>query len=413
MADHEKGRSPRRRALRIAVCAMVAVVVIGAGVAGYAYWKFNGNIKSVDIDASLGTARPPAATDGSFNLLVLGSDSRAGGNGALAGGDTADTARSDTAMVVHVNQDHSGAQVVSVPRDTLVARPACTDKTGKTVPAVQRAMFNSAYETGGAACAVKTAEQLTGLRMNHYIEIDFAGFAHVIDSIGGVTVTTTVAIHDKDSGLDLAAGTHHLDGTQALAFVRTRHGIGNGSDLGRIELQKQMMKSVLQQVAGIGLFSNPVKLWSVGDTLTSSITTDSDLASVNSLVGLAQSLRGIGPEQLAMVTLPVVTAPSDPNRVVSQQPQAGQLWAALKTDQAVPQAVLAVQPGNPATSPSGAATRPPGGSSGTAPATVPAASPSSTLSSFLSGRPGSSATGPGTGSASSSATGPSAAAEGR
>lgn len=134
-----------------------------------------------------------------------------------------------------------------------------------------------------------------------------------------------------------------------------------------------------------------MKLWSVGDTLTSSITTDSDLASVNSLVGLAQSLRGIGPEQLAMVTLPVVTAPSDPNRVVSQQPQAGQLWAALKTDQAVPQAVLAVQPGNPATSPSGAATRPPGGSSGTAPAASPSSSPSGLPGTRPSGSPSGSA----------------------
>ncbi len=355
MADHRKGRSTRSRALRIATCTLVALVVLGGAAAGYAYWKFNGNIKSVDINASLGTSRPPAATDGSFNLLVLGSDSRAGSNGTLAGGDTGDTARSDTAMVVHVNQDHSRAQVVSIPRDTLVSRPACTDAAGKATPAAQRVMFNSAYETGGAACAVKTTEQLTGLRMNHYVEIDFSGFAHVVDSIGGATVTTTVAIHDKDSGLDLTAGTHHLNGTQALAFVRTRHGVGDGSDLGRIELQKQMLKSVMQQVGDIGLISNPVKLWSVGDTLTRSITTDSDLASVNSLVGLAQSLKSIGPDQLSMVTLPVVTAPTDPNRVVGKQPEADQLWAALKADQAVPQSVVAAQPGNPATTPSSAA----------------------------------------------------------
>ncbi|WP_371479531.1 LCP family protein [Kitasatospora sp. NBC_00315] len=356
MGEHQKGRRPRSRALRIAVCGLVAVLVLGGAAAGYAYWKLNANIKSVDINARLGTSRPPAATDGSFNLLVLGSDSRAGANGSLAGGATGDTARSDTAMVVHVNQDHSRAEVVSIPRDTLVSRPACTDAAGKATPAVQRAMFNSAYEAGGAACAVKTAEQFTGLRMDHYVEIDFSGFARVVDAIGGATVTTSVAIDDKDSGLKLAAGTHHLNGTQALAFVRTRHGVGDGSDLGRIELQKQMMKSVLQQVGSIGLLSNPVKLWSVGDTLTSSITTDSDLASVNSLVGLAQSLKGIGPDQLTMVTLPVVTAPSDPNRVVAQQPVADQLWGALKADRAVPQSALNVQPANPATTPSGAAT---------------------------------------------------------
>ncbi|MEU4115982.1 LCP family protein [Kitasatospora sp. NPDC028055] len=348
MAEHKRVPSRRRKVLRWSACAVAALVVAGGGAGAYAYLKLNGNIKSVDIDSRLGDARPPAATDGSFNILVLGSDSRVGENGDLAGGDTGDSARSDTAMVVHVYQDHSRASVVSIPRDTLVDRPQCTDGAGKAVPAAKRAMYNSAFEAGGAACAVKTTEQLTGLRMDHYLQVDFAGFARVVDAIGGATVTTTVAIHDKDSGLDLPAGQHHLDGQQALAFVRTRHGVGDGSDLGRIELQKQMVKSLLQQAGGLGLFSNPVKLWSIGDTMTKSVTTDSALGSVNSLVGLVQELKGIGPDQLSMVTLPVVTAPSDPNRVVEQQPQAGSLWAALRADQPLPQAVVSAQPENPA-----------------------------------------------------------------
>jgi LCP family protein required for cell wall assembly len=360
MAEHKRIPSRRRKVLRTAACAFVALVVLGAGAAVYAYVKLNGNIKSVDIDGRLGDARPPAATDGSFNILVLGSDSRAGENGDLAGGNTGDTARSDTAMVVHVNQDHSRAQIVSIPRDTLVARPDCTDANGKAVPGAKRAMYNSAFESGGAACAVKTTEQLTGLRMDHYLQIDFAGFARVVDAIGGATVTTTVAIHDKDSGLDLPAGRHHLDGQQALAFVRTRHGVGDGSDLGRIELQKQMVKSLLQQAGGAGLFTDPVKLWSIGDTVTRSITTDSALGSVNSLVGLVQELKGIGPDQLSMVTVPVETAPGDPNRVVEQQSQADQLWAALKADREFPQAVVSAQPENPAQT------------AATAPATAPA-----------------------------------------
>ncbi|MFJ9455069.1 LCP family protein [Kitasatospora sp. NPDC101447] len=348
MAEHKRVPSRRRKVLRTAACAFVALVVLGTGAAVYAYVKLNGNIKSVDIDGRLGDARPPAATDGSFNVLVLGSDSRSGENGDLAGGDTGDTARSDTAMVVHVNQDHSRAQIVSIPRDTLVARPDCTGANGTAVPGAKRAMYNSAFETGGAACAVKTTEQLTGLRMDHYLQIDFAGFARVVDAIGGATVTTTVAIHDKDSGLDLPPGQHHLDGQQALAFVRTRHGVGDGSDLGRIELQKQMVKSLLRQAGGAGLFTDPVKLWSIGDTMTRSITTDSALGSVNALVGLFQELKGIGPDQLGMVTLPVQTAPGDPNRVVELQPQADQLWAALKADRELPQAVVSAQPENPA-----------------------------------------------------------------
>jgi len=348
MTDRRKVRSRRGRWLRITLLTLAGLLVVGTGAAGYAYWKLNGNIKSVDINSQLGTARPPAATDGSYNVLVLGSDSRAGSNGSLAGGNTDGTARSDTAMVVHVNQAHTHADVVSIPRDTLVSRPECTATTGKTVAAARSAMYNSAFEVGGPACAVKTTEQLTGLRMDHFVEVDFSGFASFINAIGGVTVTTTVAINDKDSGLNLAPGTHHLGGDQALAFVRTRHGVGDGSDLGRIELQKQMVKSILSQVGDIGLTSNPAKLWSVGDKLTKSITTDSDLASVSSLVGLADTLKGIGPDELTMVTLPVVTAPSDANRVVAKKPQADQLWGALKADRSVPQAIVSSQPSNPA-----------------------------------------------------------------
>jgi len=357
MAEHRKIRSRRGRLLRTAAFVLSGLVLVGAGVGALAYWKLNGNLKSVDIDAQLGSGRPPAATDGSFNVLVLGSDSRAGSNGSLAGGDTGGTARSDTAMVVHVNQAHSAASVVSIPRDTLVSRPACTAADGKAVPAAKSAMYNSAFESGGPVCAVKTTEQLTGLRMDHYVEIDFAGFAGLIDAIGGVDVTTTVPIDDKDSGLHLAAGSHHLAGEQALAFVRTRHGVGDGSDLGRIELQKQMVKAIMARVGSIGLTSNPATLWSVGDKLTRSVTTDSDLASVSSLVGLAERLKAIGPDDLTMVTLPVVTAPSDANRVVPEKAAAEKLWAALRADGTVPQSVVSSQPANPAeAAPSASAT---------------------------------------------------------
>lgn len=217
-------------------------------------------------------------------------------------------------------------------------------------------MYNSAFEAGGAACAVRTTEQLTGLRMNHFIEVDFAGFAGFINAIGGVTVTTSVDIHDQDSGLDLPAGTHHLGGDQALAFVRTRHGVGDGSDLGRIELQKEMVKSIITQVGSIGMFGNPAKLYTVGSTLTRSITTDSQLASVSALTGLGEALEGIGTAHLTMVTMPVVGAPGDPNRVVAQQPQAGQLWAALRADEGVPQPGAGSGPVNPADPTGGAAT---------------------------------------------------------
>ncbi|MCD0482945.1 LCP family protein [Streptacidiphilus sp. ASG 303] len=382
MAEQRKDQPPTpsgrpgRRGLRTAGLALAAVLLAGAGFGGFAYWKLNRNITGVDVDSLLGRARPPASTNGDFNILLLGSDSRAGANHAKAGGSDDGTARSDTAMVVHVERDHRHASVVSVPRDALVDRPACTRPDGTVVPAAPRTMFNSAFEVGGAACAVKTVEDLSGLRMDHFVEIDFAGFAAFVDAIGGVDVTTTVDISDRQSHLTLPRGTHHLGGDQALAFVRTRHGVGDGSDLGRMELQQQMVRSILARARSAGLLTDPVRLYRVADTLTRSVTADTDLASVNALVGLSQTLRHLGPGDLSLATMPVRRAPADPNRVVADEPLAGRLWAALKDDRPIPPEVLRRQPANPATSvprPASAAPSAPGASSHASPAHVPSA----------------------------------------
>ncbi|MBC3843980.1 LytR family transcriptional regulator [Streptacidiphilus sp. 4-A2] len=347
-------RSRRRRILRIVAWSVVAVVLVCAGTAGYLFWKLNHNIRTVDISAALGSNRPVPSSSGSMNILVLGSDSRSGANGRLAGGASDGTARSDTAMVIHVSRDHTRAVVVSIPRDTLVTRPSCTgtgpQNQGTVLPETNGVMFNAAYEVGGPVCAVKTVESMTGLRMDHFIEIDFSGFAKLIDSLGGVTVTTTVGIDDSYSGLHLPAGTHHLNGVDALAFVRTRHGVGDGSDLGRIELQQQMIRSVLVQIEGLDLLGDPSQLYDIADTATSSLTTDSSLGSITSLISFAEGLKRITPDSLTSVTMPTTTAPSDPNRLVVMDPDAADLWAALAGDQQVPQSVLRLQIANPADS---------------------------------------------------------------
>lgn len=199
-------------------------------------------------------------------------------------------------------------------------------------------MFNSAYSTGGAACAVKTVESISGLRMDHYLEVDFSGFQNLIDDLGGVQVTTTEDIKDPDSHLDLTAGTHRLDGEQALGLVRTRHGVGDGSDLGRIQLQQAFVKALVDQVKDIGLLGNPKKLYDVADTATKTVTTDSDLGSVNSLMSFASGLKGIGPDKMHMVTMPVVYDPADANRVLVEKDKAQQVWTALKNDRPIPKA---------------------------------------------------------------------------
>ncbi|MBE8474459.1 LCP family protein [Streptomyces justiciae] len=329
--------------LKAAGLTLAGVLVAGAAAGGWAYWHLNGNIKSVDIDQALGDDRPakatvtpsPSASESplpteALNILVLGSDSRSGKeNQALGGGDSTG-ARSDTAMVVHLDAGRTEATVVSIPRDTLVTRPSCPLEGGGSTAVAYGAMFNSAYSVGGPACAVKTVESITNVRMDHYIEIDFSGFAKLVNALGGVTVTTDEDIDDSSSHLTLKAGTHHLNGKQALALARTRHGIGDGSDLDRIGLQQKLVKALLEQIASTNLLTSPAQLYKVADAITGSLTTDTGLDSLSELMSLGQSLKGLSADQVKTVMMPVVQAPSNHNRVVAQEPEASRLWKSLR-----------------------------------------------------------------------------------
>ncbi|MER6224273.1 LCP family protein [Streptomyces sp900105755] len=325
-----------RKALRVTAWTAAGILVLGGAGVGYLYFKLNGNLKTVDINQMLGSDRPAKVDNGSENILVLGSDTRSGANKKLGGGADDGSARSDTAMIVHVYKGHKKAAVVSVPRDTLIDRPACTDAQGTSHSAATGVMFNSAYSTGGAACAVKTVEAMTGIRMDHYLEVDFSGFQKLIDDLGGVQVTTTKAIDDRESHLDLKAGTHTLDGRQALGLVRTRHGVGDGSDLGRIQLQQAFVKALIDQVKQVGVFTSPKKLYDLADTATKAVTTDSDLGSVNSLIDFANGLKSISSKNMHMVTMPVRYDPSNPNRVIVAEAKAKLVWTALKNDRPIP-----------------------------------------------------------------------------
>ncbi|MFE1246824.1 LCP family protein [Streptomyces sp. NPDC058735] len=336
VADRRRTPRKRHKGLLIAAWTAAGIVVLGGTGVGYVYFKLNGNLKSVDIDHALGADRPEKADNGSENILVLGSDTRSGSNRKLGGGTDDGSARSDTAMIVHLYEGHKKASVVSIPRDTLIDRPACTDTDGDEHPAARDAMFNSAYSTGGAACAVKTVESITDLRMDHYLEVDFSGFQKLVDDLGGVDVTTTEDIDDPESHLKLKAGTHRLDGQQALGLVRTRHGVGDGSDLGRIQLQQAFIKALITQIKDVGVFTDPKKLYDLAQTATKTVTADSDLGSVDRLASFAGGLKGIGPSGMHMVTMPVVYDPADPNRVLLQKKKADRIWKALQDDKPIP-----------------------------------------------------------------------------
>ncbi|MGD6755059.1 LCP family protein [Streptomyces sp. BH105] len=340
--SHRAGRrraSPPRRRRRVLRWILLGLLVLVLAAGGTGYWLYsnlNGNIDGVDLDKAIGGDRPEKLPTSGQNILVLGSDSRSGANAKLGTGKVAG-ARSDTAMVLHIPEGRSRATAVSIPRDTLVTRPGCTKADGTKTPSADRVMFNSVYSLAGPACVVKTVEAMSGVRMDHFVEIDFAGFKGLVDAIGGVTVSVDKAIHDKSSGLDLEAGTHKLDGTQSLAFVRTRHGVGDGSDLGRIGLQQQFMIALLSEIKQQDLLGSPTETYKIADSLTASLTTDDGLASLTKLATFGRSMKGVDPASMETIMLPVAYDKADPNRVVAAQPQADTLWKAIRGDREIPE----------------------------------------------------------------------------
>ncbi len=335
-ASHEHGTA--RRVLRVAAVALV-VLALAAGAGGvYAYQRLQGNITAQDVTGLLGQ-RPDegagADETSPVNILVMGSDTRAlaDGTGDVYGGVEADPgARSDTTVLVHLAGDRESATLVSIPRDSVVQIPECTAPDGSTVEA-HVDIFNSAFSEGGAACTIRTVEALTGVYVHHYAVVDFSGFRSMIDALGGVTICTPQDIDSERANLHLEAGTHRVDGETALAYARVRYGIGDGSDLSRIERQQALMSSIVQQVTSSQMLLRPDRLYSFLDAATESVTTDPELAELGQLVDLAQSLRDLPAGGVRFVTVP--TEPYPPNEARVQWTAAAEdLWQRIRTDTA-------------------------------------------------------------------------------
>lgn len=275
------------------------------------------------IVADRHTAAPPAASrsvdmDGTRNVLVIGSDTREGPGNAKYGPQQARSdmgRRSDTIIIVHIPADRGTATAVSVPRDSMVAIPRC----GST-PA-QKSMINAAYDAGGAACLKKTLETLTGLRIQHTVEVDFAGFKKMVDALGGVEVTLPRPVDDRLSKLKLPAGKSTLDGEKALGYVRLRQ-YGDGSDIARMKRQQQVVKAMLKK-ARSGM-SSPGALKSFLGAVRESVRTD---LNVDSMYALATDLSKT---ELSLVTIPWEPYPPDKNRLQWKQPETANLFKHLK-----------------------------------------------------------------------------------
>lgn len=329
--------NPRRRWMRWAALGTSVVVLAAAGTGWWLYNKLDGNITTdTKAAAELQTYekdRPkPVALD-ALNILLIGSDSRAGDNGKY-GRDDGGSSRSDTTILLHLAADRKSATAVSLPRDLMVHIPACGKPDGSRTRA-QFAQFNWAYEFGGTACTIRTVEKLTGVRIDHQMVIDFHGFKGMVDAVGGVEVCLKDPVDDTDAQLKLPAGQQTLNGEQALGFVRARHGIGDGSDTQRMDRQQRFLGALFKKVQSNGVLLNPTRLYPVLDAATKSITTDPGLASLKDLYNLVRSMRSVPTEQVQFLTVPRQPYSQDRNRDELVQPEADKLFKQLRDDQPV------------------------------------------------------------------------------
>ncbi|MFF3645755.1 LCP family protein [Streptomyces sp. NPDC002564] len=340
----------RRRWLRWTALG-VAVLVLGAGGVGWAaYEKLNGNItKDTDAAAELARyekERPTPLVQDAQNILLLGSDTRAGKGNRKYGRDPG-TQRSDTTILLHLAADRQSATAVSIPRDLMVDIPGCRKPDGSRTQA-QFAQFNWAFEFGGTACTIRTVEKLTKIRVDHHMVVDFTGFKDMVDAVDGVQVCIKGPIDDTDAHVKLAPGLRTLNGEQALGYVRARKSLGNGSDTDRMDRQQEFLGALVNKVQSNDVLLNPTKLYPVLDAATSSLTTDPGLASLRGLYELVRGMRNIPTERVQFLTVPRQSYTYDANRDELVEPAAEQLFTRLRTDTPV-----AVARQKPATSGSG------------------------------------------------------------
>ncbi|WP_034488225.1 LCP family protein [Actinomadura oligospora] len=336
--DADSPEPARRRGWRIlgwVSIGLSAVMVAGSLTTYGIYRQAFGNIAHEDTNALVGPNRPKKLNN-AMNILMLGSDSRAGANAAYGRSMKDEAPRSDTIILLHLSPGGGQAFGVSFPRDLMVSIPSCKKTNGATTPPQGKAQINSAYTLAGPSCTVKTIESITNLRIDHFMEVNFVGFKSITNAIGGVPVCLPKAVDDPKSKLHLSKGKHVIKGDQALAYVRVRHGLGDGSDLGRIKRQQKFMGALANKAMSAGVLSNPSSLLKLISAGTKSLKTDSEL-SPSTMMKIGSGMQGMTSGKLRFITAPWGPDPADPNRVVLSQPGADNFFNALRNDRSVPE----------------------------------------------------------------------------
>ncbi|POX39708.1 LytR family transcriptional regulator [Streptomyces sp. Ru73] len=331
------GRRRRRARWIVRVTAAASVVLLAASGVGHA--MVTGVEKGITrVDAFKGMDhRPRPATGHGMTFLVAGTDgrdrlSKAEKDRYHLGG--APCHCTDTLMLVHLSAARDRASVISLPRDSYAEAPEYRDeKSGRTVPA-HPIRLNAAYAEGGPNLTVRTVEHMTGVHIDHYLEVDFTSFMKTVDAVGGVQVCTSTPLKDRYTGLDLPRGRSELNGGEALQYVRARH-LDGGSDLGRMQRQQRFLVALLHRITDSDALVNPVRFKKVTSTVLDSLRADAGFGP-DEMMALGQALRGFKPSSSEFVSVPIgdmnYTDPKLGSTVKWDEDRAKKLFEAIRAD---------------------------------------------------------------------------------
>lgn len=287
----------------------LTAIVLGASLAivGVTAFSLNNQIKAHGIqlvDANGQAIKPPTTEDlkGAINILLVGSDTRQGQSGVF-GHDRSVLA--DVIILVHISKDRKNVVAMSFPRDLMVPWPSCPDPNGGS-PYLAQTMgqINATIANGGPGCTLLTVEKLTGLKIPYLAMINFQGVIDMSDAIGGVEVCLSRPLKDKYTFLNLPKGKNVLQGMKALQFLRTRHGVGDGSDLGRISNQQVFLTSLMRKIKNGGVLTNPIQLYSLANAAARNMTLSSSLSDVGTMVAIASSLKNVDLDKITFIQVP-------------------------------------------------------------------------------------------------------------
>jgi LCP family protein required for cell wall assembly len=326
----KSGQSRKKKVLKYTARGTAVVVAAVVGVGAYVVAHLDGNIKHTALlptGVTQSAEIPDKFGNTAMNVLLIGTDARVSAADCKLGGDcsSSGSGNSDVLMVIHLSADRTNSTIMSIPRDTETTIPDCGSNSS------YYGMINSSMAYG-ASCTVATVHQLTGLTIDHYIEVDFSGVVTMSDALGGVPVCVSNNMYDKDSGLRLNAGTTVIKGQQALEFVRTRHGFYDGSDLGREKAQHIFLSNMIRQLRSEASFTDIGNLYTIADAATKSLQVDDGLAGVTNLLSLFSTMNKVPTNRVTFVTMPWELDPNNTNRVIPNQSEAAQMFANIKND---------------------------------------------------------------------------------